>query len=31
MAEKVFYMATLSMFLLLGYVGLASYTLTQWV
>ena len=31
MAEKTFYMATLSMFLLLSYVGLASYVTTQWV
>ena len=31
MAEKAFYFATLSMFLLLGYVGLASYAMTQWV
>ena len=31
MAEKTFYIATLSAFLLLGYVGLANYTITQWV
>ena len=31
MAEKTCYMATLSMFLLLGYYGLASYAMTQWV
>lgn len=30
MAEKTFYMATLGMFLLLGYGGLASYVMTQW-
>ena len=30
MAEKTFYLATLSMFLLLGYIGLGSYAMTQW-